>query len=458
MTTQPTTKKHGKAGRIILTLVIILALLGAAFLLIRYRRQQAAQKTLASLSTVPYGRENLVSTISGTGTVRPNKDALLLWQTSGTIAASDLAVGDSISEGQLLLSLDTKDLPLDILQAQVEKLNAKTALANLDENTALTRASLTSQIATGQSNLGSLKQQLQILEDRVCVDWRLNNLRDNYDDALQAYRDWPTQVNAAKVQAAKADLDYCDPAVLDEQKAELSSQVALQEQNLSDWQAQLDKIKDGPDPDQKQQLELQLQMAEKRLATQEIQAPFSGTLTALYTNPGDQAKAGAQAIRVSDLTRLFVDVPISEVDIPQVKVGQTADLVFDAYYEQTYTGTVTAVSPVGENRTGVVNYMVTIELEDGLETIKPGMTAGVSIRVEEKQNVFTLPSEAVSTLQGKDVVYVLRDGIPEAVNITIGAYSDNKVEVLKADIQPGELVVLNPPTSILDLMPARFMR
>ena len=102
--------------------------------------------------------------------------------------------------------------------------------------------------------------------------------------------------------------------------------------------------------------------------------------------------------------------------------------------------------------------MVTIELEDGLETIKPGMTAGVSIRVEEKQNVFTLPSEAVSTLQGKDVVYVLRDGIPEAVNITIGAYSDNKVEVLKADIQPGELVVLNPPTSILDLMPARFMR
>ena len=178
----------------------------------------------------------------------------------------------------------------------------------------------------------------------------------------------------------------------------------------------------------------------------------------MYTNPGDQAKVGAQAIRVSDLTRLFVDVPISEVDIPQVKVGQTADLVFDAYYEQTYTGTVTAVSPVGENRTGVVNYMVTIELEDGLETIKPGMTAGVSIRVEEKQNVFTLPSEAVSTLQGKDVVYVLRDGIPEAVNITIGAYSDNKVEVLKADIQPGELVVLNPPTSILDLMPARFMR
>jgi HlyD family secretion protein len=97
---------------------------------------------------------------------------------------------------------------------------------------------------------------------------------------------------------------------------------------------------------------------------------------------------------------------------------------------------------------------VTIELENGLEVIKPGMTAGVTIMIEEKPDVFVVPSEAVTTNDGLDVVYVLRDGVPVMEEVKIGSYSNNEVEILAADIEEGELIVLNPPSSILDSIPS----
>jgi len=182
--------------------------------------------------------------------------------------------------------------------------------------------------------------------------------------------------------------------VINQQIDSLNAQIAFQNQTIADAQQTLDKIKNGPDPDEKQRLELQLEAINKRLASVELTAPFDGTLSALYTKAGDVVSAGMQAAQLADLSQLYVDVPISEVDIPNVKVGQSVELVFDAYFEQTFIGKVIEVADVGDARTGVVSYNVAIALENGQDLIKPGMTAGVTILTEERQNVFTVPSQA----------------------------------------------------------------
>ncbi len=443
-------KKKNKTGRTLLIILLILALIIGAYVVNQRRLRRANEAALAQLETVPYTRETLTSTISGAGPIRPRQSATLYWQTSGFVGERDHEVGEEVTEDTILYRLDDSRLSADMLQAQLNLLNAQTSLQNLESDTDIQRVTLQNNLTNAQKTLITLEQNLLALTRRDCTDWRLTNLQTAYDDALENYQNWPTETGWLQVQAARADLDFCDPAVIASETASLNSQIDLQKQNIASWQAELDKIANGPDPEVKAKLELQLKLAEKQLEAQTIKAPFDGTIIALNYNLGDMVSAGSPAAQIADLSELFVDVPISEVDIPQIKAGQEAELVFDAYFDQTFYGKVVEVATVGVNTAGIVNYNVTIQLDSEHDGIRPGMTVGVNILVEEKPNTYTVPAESVVSRNGNYYVYVLRDGIPVEVEVKIGAYSSRKIEVLQADIQDGESILLSPPVSLMD--------
>jgi len=143
---------------------------------------------------------------------------------------------------------------------------------------------------------------------------------------------------------------------------------------------------------------------------------------------------------------LWVDVEVSEVDINQVKVGQPAILTFDAILAKEYSGEVVEVSPVGTEVLGVVNFKVTVELTDPDQDVRPGMTSAVEIVVSELDNALLIPNQAVRVEEGKRIVYTLgEDGKLVAVEVTLGAGSDRFSQLLEGDLQPGDLIVLNPP-------------
>ena len=449
-TDRPQLKKKKKTGRGLLVFLLILALIAGAYFVNQERLRRANEEALAQLETVPYTRETLTSTISGAGTIRPRQSATLYWQTSGFIGEVNFEVGEEVAANTVLYRLDDYRLPAEMLQAQLNLLNAQTGLQNLDSDTDLQRVTLQNNLTNAENTLTTLEQNLLALTDRECTDWRLSNLQTAYDDAIENYRTWSTQARWLEVQAARADLDYCDPEVIASETDSLNNQINLQKQNIAAWQAELEKIADGPDPDTKEKLELQLKLAEKQLESLAIKAPFDGTITSLTNRPGDMVSAGSPAAQIADLSSLFVDVPISEVDIPQIKVGQEAELVFDAYFDQTFYGTVTEVAIIGMNTAGIVNYNVTIQLDSDHQGIRPGMTVGVNILIEEKPNTYTVPAESIVSRNGNYFVYVLQDGKPVEVEVKIGAYSSHKIEVLQADIQDGEAILLSPPISLMD--------
>jgi HlyD family secretion protein len=194
--------------------------------------------------------------------------------------------------------------------------------------------------------------------------------------------------------------------------------------------------------------ETQLAMAQSRLDSLMIEAPFAGIVTVLSALPGDIVNPGAQALQMDDLSEMHLDVQISEIDIPMVQEGQESELVFDAFFEDTFNGEVSQIAPVGENVQGVVEYTVRISLLDTDQRIKPGMTAAVNIVVDRKEDVFVVPNDAIVNIDGQDHVFVRRNGNYESVPVTLGSYSDFYSEVLEADIEPGESIVLNPPSGI----------
>jgi len=456
VTTENRTKRPNKTGRKILTVILLLALAAGAYFFIRYRQQQDALATINDLELVAFQRKTLISSINGTGSVQPAQDALLVWQTSGRVGEVAVSVGSQVKRGDLLAALDESDLPLDILQARMEKLNAEQALENLESATALKREQLKADISNAQTSLVSLNTELSQLQDRVCTSWRLRNLQTDFDDAQTAYRDNPTELNLRALQSAQSALDFCAPETLARQIASLTDQISLQEETIASWQADLEKIKDGPDPLEREKLELQLAIAEKRLESQYIRAPFAGTITSVSAVEGTLVNAGAQAVRLADLSALQLKVPVSEVDIPNVAVGQKAILTFDAFFNESFSGQVLEIAGAGESQAGVMNYMVTISINDGQETLKPGMTAGVIIETAEKPDVLVLPVQAVASKDGKDIVYVMRGSNPETVQVQVGAYSEDLVEILSGELNEGDLVVVNPPTSILDTFPGMF--
>jgi HlyD family secretion protein len=435
-------------------LLIIAVLLAGFFTANSYIKRQQAEQTISQLKTVPYQRDTLVSTISGSGTVRARQSAVLVWQSSAYVGEVLVEVGDEVKANTPLMRLDKNRLPVDILQAELNKLDVETKLGNLESDTDLQRAQLQSDIATVEKNIANLQDQRDALTLRTCSDSRLTNLQKQLDDALADYENWPTQVRWMAVENARQNLAYCDPQSIADETNTLDKQIALQEEILTGHQENLEKIKDGPDPEVKERLQAQLDLANKQLSQQEILAPFAGTITELSMQVGDVVSPGSRAVQMADLSELYLDVPVSEVDIPYIQVGQSAELIFDAFFEDSYQGIVSEIASVPSMAGGVVNYNVTILMQSGMDKVKPGMTVGVNILTETRENTYVVPAESVFTREGKTYVYVRRDGRPEMVEVKIGAYSSQSIEILEADIKDGEAVYISPPVSLIE----SFMR
>ena len=176
-----------------------------------------------------------------------------------------------------------------------------------------------------------------------------------------------------------------------------------------------------------------------------VVAPFGGIVTEADTLPGDQVSAGTMAFRIDDLSSLLVDVEVSEVDINNISVGQSVSLTFDAVLNCEYHGEVVEVANVGNNVSGVVNFTVTVELTDPDEFVKPGMTAAVNIVVKEENNVLLIPNRAVRLVNSERTVYILVDGKPKPVKVTLGSSSGVDSVLANGDIKEGDPIILNPP-------------
>ena len=167
---------------------------------------------------------------------------------------------------------------------------------------------------------------------------------------------------------------------------------------------------------------------------------------------------GTLAFDLVDTSRMLVDVSVSEVDINRIGMGQEATLLFDSEPEIEYAGEVVEVGYVGREAAGIVNYMVSVALNNPDENIRPGMTAAVNIIVEQIENVLLVPNRAVRTFDGERVVYILQNGSLERRGIVLGASSDLYSEVLDGELASGDLVVLNPPLVFEAEGPPAFVR
>jgi len=463
--------------RLAITVLLALAVLASAC-------QAKATATPQQLQTATISRGSLQATVSAAGTIAAHAQVTVQFQNSGQIKTVNVKAGDAVRAGQVMASLDTTDLEAAVTSAQagLDMAQAKLATAK--------KAPLPSQIKSAEAALTSAQAALRAaqakdahLGDQVTIAQnnvdnaaqRLSDAQGTYSNLLEtmpsgakgrrapyvppAGQEWSAQ----KAALDNAQIDY-SAAVANYNLAVANvnnSSVQQAEAQVASAQASLDSLKNTPAPEDVQvaelavkQAQISLDQAKANMKKSQLIAPFDGVVADLNIQVGQQSSASAQPVILVDLSRLEAQVNVGETDLPRVKVGEAVQVTFDALPGQTYTATVVEVAFVGTTTQGVVNYPVTIALDQpdtttslsARQQIRPGMTANVTIIVEQRDNVLLVPNRAVKLSGKQKIVTVLKDGKPTPVNVTLGMSGDTQSEVTSG-LSEGDVVVVQQTTT-----------
>jgi HlyD family secretion protein len=270
---------------------------------------------------------------------------------------------------------------------------------------------------------------------------RYNNLKAPADPEDVAIAQ--AAVELGKAQLAQAERDW--ERVKD---GTSPADLAVLEASLADAQRELGRWQDGPDPDAVAAARARVEAAEAALSLPRLEAPFAGQITSVSVKPGDKVSPGSLAFRLDDTSRMLVEVLVSEVDINRIKEGQAAELTFDGAPDRIYDGVVVDVPAVGEEIQDVVSFPVQVEISDFDEAIRPGMTATVTLVIDEVKDALLIPNQALRFEDGQRVVYVLRDGQFLPVPVELGATTSELSQMVAGDLQAQDQVLLNPSEAL----------
>ena len=302
----------------------------------------------------------------------------------------------------------------------------KTANDNLDKATAAYQSASTelenkkngySIPSLGLSGYDAIESALkQAQADKESAEQALESAKNNVTSAQK-------QVDSADQQVKSAHDNY------DNEKN--YSNLTNKSQTLEDSQTKLEQASRTPDT---------LETLRDNLDDCTLTATMDGTITALNATVGDVCSGAVATIQDVDNLTVEVTIPVSSVG--KLKTGMQCNITSDAT-EDTVTGTLTRIDPVA-NENGSFSATVTVNGQDSGLLI--GISAKVEIIISEKDNVFTVPRDAVGT-HDDGSTYVLRKTGGEGVNMTFeevtvteGDTNDYYVEITGSDLNEGDVI------------------
>ncbi len=468
---QKKTKKSGKKW--ILFVGIAVVLIGVGYFFVYPMLQANASSGVTIYKTQAVKKGDLSSTVGATGNVYTRQTVSLSWKTSGIVSKVGVTKGQEITAGTVLAELDENSLPdsaftaaSDLAKAQKtldDLLNSNTDRANAELALLEAEGTLVSAQKASQSKLYQRASQSTIdtaranmIQAQAALDQAAdayNKNKNRSSDDVQ-YAAALSRFAAAQQTFDNAQMNYeyvqALPSALAVQKA--SAEVDVAQAAYQDAKRAWERVKDGPNAADVAAAEANVAAAQAVIDQAHIDAPISGTITAIDTQVGDLVSAGDSAFQIDDLSHLYVDISVSEVDINQVKMEQPVEITFDAIPDKTYTGTVTDIATMGITSSGAVNFYVTVEITDKDSLIRAGMTASANIVVTQKTGVLLVPSSAIRTVNSQQVVYVMQNNLIRSVVITTGDTDTSSTEVVSGNLIEGDMIVLNPSSTTTDTM------
>ena len=477
-----------KKRNIIITAISLLIIVGIIYIF-------ANKNNAGAIQTGFVEKQDLEQTVLATGQVISGTELSLSFQSGGVVKRILVKEGDKVKQGQTLANLDQASALAGLTSARATLAQYQAAYDKL------VIGSSEGEVASRKIALdGANKDALNALNDASLKAYNalvaITNLRNNYftiyyndarDAIIQIEKDVAlinSSLNKAKISGLQSDIDSAisstvsslnsissglaivrltldipyyygivpdlEKQAIDTQRANINTVLA----NVTTYQqavssAKISLLQSGPEIDSvKAQIlyaEAQVAAAQVVLNNTLITAPISGTITRVDIKVGEQATALKQAVVLQDTDNLYIEADVSEANIALLNISQKIDYTFDALgQDQHFTGELISINPASTVVSGVVNYKVKASFEKS-ESIKPGMTANMTIMVAQKKDVLAVPSTAVINKNRKNYVRVvsdLKNKKYEEVEVIIGLKADGGLIEIIEGVSDGQEIII----------------
>lgn len=209
-------------------------------------------------------------------------------------------------------------------------------------------------------------------------------------------------------------------------KGSLLLKLDSTEQSAKDYKRMVELSKKGFATSQ------QLELAREQWKNTFISAPFSGTIVKKFVEVGETLIGGTPAFLIADLDDLIVETNIDETDIGNVKIGEEAEVILDAYKNTKVQGTVQFIARSSlELKEKGITYLVKIKLYPVDVVLRLGMTGDVYIHIVEKNNVLMVPYTAIiEDDKNRFVFVVMKKGTLQKIVVKTGLENYEYTEII----------------------------
>ncbi len=352
-------KKTSLIGAVVLIVVLVV--------LFSARNQRAANVEFLS---APVERGPLRNVVNATGVVQTVVTVQVGSQVSGQVVEIYADFNSVVKRGQLLAKLDTRNFEAQIQNAEASVAAAQARVRSSDAdiqtnkaNQASARANLEAARVTRDNTLLLFNRGKEMLDKGVASQNDYDNAKANYDSAV------------AKYDQAKASVDQAT--------AQGASSAAQVEQARA----------------QAQQAQADLERAKLNLEYCNIYSPVDGVVISRNVDVGQTIAASMQAPTLfsiaNDLSRMQVNASVDEADIGNISSAEDVKFTVDAYPNESFKAKISEIRLSPQTVQNVVTYSVILGIDNSEMKLRPGMTANITITVDQRDNVAKLPNAAL---------------------------------------------------------------
>lgn len=447
-----------------------------------YRMIVPTQTSSSQIVTTTAQQKSVSITLSANGTIKPERTINLSPKTSGYLKKLLVQEGDRVQQGQIVAYMDGSNLqgqltqsraqlaqqeanlnkllngnrPEDIAQAQAQLHEAKARLQQLETG------NRSDDIAQAQAQLTKAQADLRLAEDDLQRNQRLFSEGAISEQTVVQKRS-ARDVTQAAVNQAQAALNLQRSGTRPEEIAQAQAQVEQRQQALN-------LLKTGSRPEEIAAARAQVESARGALQTIQtqlndtiIRAPFAGSVTRKYADPGSFVTPttagsnveGAASNSILTLVSTYQVVAyLDEANIARVKVGLPVKITADSYPDRTFNGTVNQVAAQATTTANVTSFEVKIALESAAQSLlKVGMNVETEFQVGQLNNAILVPSAAIVRQKNGTGVYVMgQNNQPVFKSIKIGTTIEEQTEVTSGLGKDDQVLISFPP----GMEPAKF--
>lgn len=241
-----------------------------------------------------------------------------------------------------------------------------------------------------------------------------------------------------------------DKSVLYEQLRQAEADIKAQKKTISDM---VDK-RDTTTKDQRDSQRAVLQKIEagrdailRQMRETSIYSPIDGIVIAKNYNVAEMATAGSPIVTIADPNDLVIESNVPEVDIADIQIGQSADIVFDSLTDQdVFKARVVEIYPASTVIQDVVYYKVKLRLESDDQRLKIGMSCDIDVLIDEKDEVLMVSRRAVKSEEGRQYIEILKtDGKETAIEkvyVETGLSGDGGMIEVKSGLSEGQEIIV----------------